>query len=314
MLVLVLLIISCVTVCASSLPEVVLRPWGDANAHDISLQTRIIRLRSISADKFIAELKSAHILEKDAHYIIDKLTNSVWLQADAKILHIISDWQRAVDRAPRQVSIRARIVYIDDNQLRQLGLSVQQTSKQDAGASGGFHIPILHFRDSSTLNAQIDLLQHKGRAKIVASPELLTTKHQVASIASGDEIPYQETTSSGATSATFKKAVMRLAVTPEILSKNYLSLTIALNQDQVSKSLVNGVPAIKTRELKTIVRLHNNQTVVLGGIKQTRSEVSRRGIPILSQIPVLGLLFGQHKNELQQQSLWIILTPHIVSQ
>ena len=146
-----------------------------------------------------------------------------------------------------------------------------------------------------------------------AANELAQGNHAVqVDISSGDEIPYQEKSSMGATSASFKKAVMLLSVTPSVLAGNHLTLSIRLNQDQVSKSLVNGVPLINTRELKTVVRLSNNQTVVLGGIQQTRLEKSHGGIPFLSDIPVLGYLFGRHRDEQQRQSLWIILTPHIV--
>jgi type II secretory pathway component HofQ len=309
----ILLLMLCCNAAFSALPVVVSRPWAQLGADDSAAQTKIFRSQNIAIMSFVAELKKSNILAKDVKYITDQQTNEIWVTADHKTLVDIAHWLKVVDKAPQQISIRARIVYIDNNQLQHLGLTLQQSETNTSSDDDGIHIPILHFHDSAVLDAQIDALKQKGYAKIVASPELLTTNNTEASISSGDEIPYQEKASMGSTSASFKKAVMLLSVTPSVLADNHLTLSIHLNQDQVSKSLVNGVPLINTRELKTVVRLSNNQTVVLGGIQQTRVEKSHGGIPFLSDIPVLGYLFGRRSDEQQRQSLWIILTPHIVS-
>jgi type II secretory pathway component HofQ len=297
----------------SALPNVSVRPWGVVDTDSDQIKFRVFHLKSIGADAFLAELKSAKILDSNAKYALDKQTNSLMISAGEQSLDLAAKWLNSVDKPAQQISIRARIVYIDNNQLQHLGITFNQATKDAAESAGQFQIPVLRLHAALAIDAQLDLLKQEGYAKIVASPELVTTNNSIASISSGDEIPYQEKTSMGSTSATFKKAVMSLAVTPHILSKNNLRLDIKLNQDQVSKALVNGVPLISTRSLSTVVRMQNNQTVVLGGIVQTRLEKNKSGIPVLSDIPVLGYLFGRHRDEQQKQTLWIILTPHIIS-
>ena len=131
-------------------------------------------------------------------------------------------------------------------------------------------------------------------------------------IESGAEVPYQEATSSGATSVSFKKAVLRLQVTPQRMPNNYILLHIALNQDKVSDLTVNGVPAIQTQQITTQVVMKNNETIVLGGILETSRAKQQQGIPIVDKIPMIGELFKHHENRTKQQELLIFITPSMM--
>lgn len=300
------------------MPNVTTRAWGSiANVTDSVkqvMQQRLFRLKYITAKDAAAQMQnSKNIFVKKGNYTIDERNNLLLLRGSAKQLQQTQKWLQTIDRPSQQVLIHAKIVYIDDNCLQRLGLSVlmqqSDSSKQQFETA---RLPLVKLSDLHALSAEIDALSETGHAEVIASPQLLTTNLHAAAIASGEEIPYQQSAGNGVTSSTFKKALMRLQVLPRVLFNKDMLLAIDLNQDQVSHTLINGLPIINTRELKTQVELHDNQTVVLGGIKQYRQQRSRHGIPFLSRIPVLGYLFGRRVNERQKQSLLIIITPRIV--
>ena len=107
--------------------------------------------------------------------------------------------------------------------------------------------------NGSLLDLELAALESEGRGKVISSPKLLTADRQAAYIESGAEIPYQEKTKRGDTSITFKKAVLSLKVTPEIVAEDTVNLLLQLNQDKVSQLTVNGVPVIDTRKIQTQV-------------------------------------------------------------
>ena len=126
------------------------------------------------------------------------------------------------------------------------------------------------------------------------------------------EIPYQESSSSGATSVTFKKAVLSLKITPQIMPHKNILLQIRVNQDKPSKRIVLGVPAISTRQLTTNVRIKTGETVVLGGIYEINSEHDKEQIPYLGRIPIIGWFFKNHSLIKSKRKLLIFVTPRIV--
>lgn len=173
-------------------------------------------------------------------------------------------------------------------------------------------IALARLGDNIMLDLELSALESEGRAELISSPRLITTNQQSAIIESGEEIPYQESTSSGATAVAFKKAVLSLKVTPQITPDNKILMDLKINQDTPSTEKFNGVPAIFTKEIQTNVLVNNGQTIVLGGIyKQDKNKAINR-IPFFGELPVVGVLFRNKQISLKNNELLIFITPKII--
>lgn len=162
------------------------------------------------------------------------------------------------------------------------------------------------------LNLELTALQADGKGKIISSPRVVTADQQPAIIEQGEEIPYQQATSSGATSVQFKKANLKLEVTPQITPDGNIILTVDVAKD--SRGIAVGTSyAIDTKHVKTNVQVENGGTVVLGGIftQEERSNIYK--VPFFGDIPLLGQLFRQTSQLRSQKELLIFITPRIVA-
>ncbi|MCM0043151.1 MAG: type IV pilus secretin PilQ [Burkholderiaceae bacterium] len=162
------------------------------------------------------------------------------------------------------------------------------------------------------LNLELSALQADGKGKIISSPRVVTADQQPAIIEQGEEIPYQQATSSGATSIQFKKANLKLEVTPQITPDGNILLTVDVAKD--SRGIAVGTSyAIDTKHVKTNVQVENGGTVVLGGIFTQDERTNIAKVPLLGDIPGLGALF-RNKSQLRlQKELLIFITPRIVT-
>jgi type IV pilus assembly protein PilQ len=162
------------------------------------------------------------------------------------------------------------------------------------------------------LNLELSALQADGKGKIISSPRVVTADQQPAIIEQGEEIPYQQATSSGATSVQFKKANLKLEVTPQITPDGNIILTVDVAKDSRGIAVANSY-AIDTKHVKTNVQVENGGTVVLGGIftQEERSNIYK--VPFFGDIPVLGQLFRQSSQLRSQKELLIFITPRIVA-
>lgn len=142
------------------------------------------------------------------------------------------------------------------------------------------------------LDLELSALAADGHAEVVARPKVITADKNPALIESGTEIPYQEASSSGATSTSFKDATLALEVTPQITPDDRIIMELNVKQDTVG-AIFNGVPSIDTNQIETQVLVDNGQTVVLGGIFTTDKQFSTTKTPFLGDLPYAGLLFGQ---------------------
>ena len=162
------------------------------------------------------------------------------------------------------------------------------------------------------LNLEISALEADGRGKIVSSPRVITADQVKALIEQGTELPYQTATSSGATAITFRKANLKLEVTPQITPEGSVILDVDVNKDSVGQITTAGF-AIDTKHVQTQVLVENGGTVVIGGIfQQTESNAEQR-VPVLGDIPYLGALFRNSSRSTQRRELLIFLTPKVVS-
>lgn len=180
-----------------------------------------------------------------------------------------------------------------------------------AGTTGKLALAILS--SNYLLDLELSALQTEGRGEVISNPRVITSDQTTARIEQGVEIPFQQATSSGATSITFKKAVLSLEVTPHITPDDRISMDLSVNKDSVGQIFV-GVPSIDTREVQTQVLVDNGQTVVLGGIFEEASNVSKTQVPLLGDLPILGRLFRNDVNTANRNELLIFVTPRTIDQ
>ncbi|MBV1879245.1 MAG: type IV pilus secretin PilQ [Pseudomonadales bacterium] len=161
------------------------------------------------------------------------------------------------------------------------------------------------------LELEISALESEGNAEVIARPKVITADKQEATISSGVEIPYQEASSSGATSVAFKSATLELAVTPQITPDDRIIMDLEVKQDTVG-AVFNGVPSINTNNIKTKVLVNNGETIVLGGIFTTQETSSVTKTPFFGDLPYVGKLFRRTTQSDDKQELLIFITPRLV--
>lgn len=164
------------------------------------------------------------------------------------------------------------------------------------------------------VDMEISAMQSEGLGEIISSPRVLTANGQAAYIKQGKEIPYQEASSSGATTTSFKEAVLMTTVTPQITPNNNVIMDIKVQKDEPDWTRsVNGVPPLDKREVNTKVQVKNGETVVLGGIYEISNVNQLDKIPFLGDIPWIGrALFSKTLKNTQKFELLIFVTPRIV--
>jgi type IV pilus assembly protein PilQ len=319
------LVISLILVITYSLAS---RDPFQAEPDSIYAPSALIKLKYADAE-YISKLISAQnsgFLSSAGTVSADTRTNAIWIKDDTAHLEQIKKFIRDIDQPAGQVEIEARIINADDDFTRELGIkfgTVKGGSDSDKnGISmdtplvqtgiGHFSFAIADLGNDILLDMEISALESEGRGKIISSPKLVTLNRKTAHIESGEDIPYQQRTGEGNTDVAFKKAVLGLKVTPEIVSDTQLMLNISVNQDSVSSITVGDVPAISTREIETQVLVNDGQTIVLGGIYEESNGNKKNKIPYLSDIPLLGWFFTNTVNENRRKELLIFITPRIL--
>ena len=300
------------------------------------------------------------LLSERGTVAIDERTNTLLLQDTAERIADIRRLVAKLDIPIRQVLIESRIVVVNDDFSRDLGVRWGFTGVDDNGdngliavsgnsfgtdqvvqsgldnvAAGGsifpVQVPTLNNRynvnlpvvgpagsfalaildDDYLVDLELTALQAEGNGEVISSPRVITANQKEARIEQGVEIPYQEATSSGATSTQFKSAVLSLTVTPQITPDDRIIMDLLVTKDNVG-AVVNGVPSIDTRSVTTQVLVDNGQTVVLGGIYETeRTEVETK-VPLLGDIPFAGALFRNTQAVSNKSELLIFVTPKIL--
>jgi len=168
------------------------------------------------------------------------------------------------------------------------------------------------------LDLELSALQTEGRGEVVSTPRVITANAKQASIEQGREIPYQQASSSGATTVQFKKAVLSLKVTPQITPDEKVIMDLEVNNDSQGQDVNTGnggtAPSIDTRKVTTQVLVDNGQTVVLGGIYDQQKINSASKVPLLGDIPFLGRAFRFDSSSTSKRELLIFVTPRIISE
>lgn len=292
--------------------ELKLQTASDAAA---PLVTRVWQIHYAKAAEIAIMLQdnTSSILSTRGHVRVDARTNMLCVQDIEEHMIEIDRVIKRFDVPVQQILIEARLASVDHNFERDLGINFSVDPSLKSTNVPRYSLAVAKLADGSLLDVQLTALENEGHGELISSPSLFTSNQQTASIESGEEIPYQEVSLSGGTTVAFKKAVLSLKVTPQILPDNKVLLQLQVNQDKPSKHTVLGVPTINTRQMTTSVLVKNGQTIVLGGIYETNKEEVQQNVPFLGKIPLVGLLFSQQNTLENKRELLIFVTPKIVS-
>ena len=293
---------------------------------------------------------SGSMLSDRGSVSVDNRTNTLLVQDTISRVDEIRNMVKSLDVPVRQVSVEARIVIASDTFGKELGArfgvtkigssgGITSGSSESTGsiasslASGSdvevpglddrlnVNLPVVGAAGSLgfsllakdyLLDLELSALQAESKGDIVSSPRVVTADKKKALIEQGVEIPYLQASSSGATSVSFKKAVLSLEVTPQVTPDEHVIMDLKVNQDTVG-SVYSGVPSINTREINTQVLVDNGQTVVLGGVHEETNNHDTTKVPVLSELPYLGKLFQKNVKSTNKRELLIFVTPKIMN-
>lgn len=283
---------------------------------------------------------SNSLLSSRGSAVIDPATNTLIIKDNQNVIKEFERLIEQLDVPARQVMIEARIVEAKDGFSRALGVKFGYdrkfgSTRVGSGLSGGssttgnifnlapnVNLPaasatssltIVRALSSGALGLELTAMQEQNRGKIISSPRVLTQDRKEATIKAGREIPYQEASSSGATSTSFKEAVLGLTVTPQITPDGNVIMDIKLNKDSVDQGCsVLGTPCISTKELTTRAMVEDGGTIILGGIYEEDNSNTQYKVPLLGDIPVVGNLFRGTKRNNEKNELLIFITPRIM--
>ena len=195
-------------------------------------------------------------------------------------------------------------------------LTSQMVNLPASGLGGvsptSFAISLFSSAANRFLNLEISALEADGKGRVVSSPRVVTADQTKALIEQGTEFPYQQATSSGATSIAFRKAVLKLEVTPQITPEGNIILDLDVNKDSPGTPVEGGM-SINTKRVRTQVLVENGGTVVIGGIFELNERESENKVPLLGDIPVVGNLFKNRVKQAEKQEMLVFITPKMIS-
>ncbi len=346
-----------------------------ASKKDISelapLRTEFLQVNYAKASDLAALLKGSagtSVLSSRGNVAVDERTNTLLLSDSSESISAVRKLVATLDIPVKQVLIESRLVIVNDDFERDLGVRAGLTHTHSNGTNGLFetsgtaaatdtglssaltnlgttgsvnpvgvptgatganrynvNMPVsnpagslafLLLGSDYIVDLELSAAQAEGRGEVVSSPRIITANQKEAIIEQGTEIPYQQSASSGATTISFKKAVLSLKVKPLITPDNRIILDLAVTKDSVGQVVVTSggvnVPAIDTRTLTTQVLVGDGQTVVLGGILETARRDTEKKVPLIGDIPVFGYLFKSTSKVNSKNELLIFVTPKIL--
>ncbi|MDT8386663.1 MAG: type IV pilus secretin PilQ [Thiogranum sp.] len=308
------------------------------------LYSDYIQVNYAKASDLAALLKSSSssLMSERGEVSVDSRTNTLLVQDTADKLEQIRRMVARLDVPIRQVLIESRIVLANNDFAKDLGVrfGISHSSTDDdrflniGGTQGGtvpgsggepllVNLPVLGSTGSigmalgklgsNVLQLELSAMQMEDRGEIISSPRVITSDQQEASIKQGVEIPYLESSSSGAATVSFKEAVLELTVTPQITPDDRIIMDLFVSKDNIGE-IFFGIPSIDTQNVTTRVLVDNGETLVLGGIYEQESGKEVDSVPFFGQLPAVGWLFRTERNVNDKSELLIFVTPKILKQ
>ncbi len=284
---------------------------------------------------------------------IDQRTNKLLVQDTTDNIDVIIALVEELDIPVRQVLIESRVVLATNQFTRELGVKFGISSETTSGSrdiatsgsleaaniftqfgiepqlpdrlnvnlpavsstAGSIGLAIAKLPFGTLLDLELSAAQAEGKSETISSPKVITADQQEAVIESGQEIPYQEASSSGATTVSFKKAVLSLKVTPQITPDDRIVMDLMVSKDAPDfGNLVLGVPPINTNNVETQVLVDNGETIVLGGVYEQTKTKSIDRVPFFGDLPLVGVLFRSKTETNDKQELLIFVTPKLLKE
>jgi type IV pilus assembly protein PilQ len=285
------------------------------------------------------------ILTPRGSAVADRTSNILTVSDVPNKIAIVDDFVKEIDQPTMQVMIEARIVEVNTNEVKDLGIQwggfikgintlttlgglsglglgtftgnnylVDFPGGSSAGSGSGINFGIISPSKTMGLDIQLSAVETMGKGKVITNPKILTLDRKEAKIMQGKSIPIRKFTSEGTVSTEFKDVTMELTVTPSITRQKTLDLKIKIKKEEIDPTLpaIDGVPGTDKKEAYTDVRLQDGETIVIGGLYKINTAKSDTGVPILMNIPILGWLFRHHADNVSTSELLIFITPRIV--
>ncbi len=290
----------------------------------VELETRIIKISNSTSDDIAATTKS--LLTERGQAISDKRSNSIILREVPANMDRVISYVKELDRPAKQIKISTQLLEVFTNDLQELGISwdasgtytktsgvsyaqkAEALTKRNSDVAGRYTINALQKGWSAT--AIVEAIVSNGKGKIIAHPEITTVENAKAKIQLGQKVPIKQFDQSGNVVIKFEEVGTILNVTPHITAENQILMWLKPERSTYQFD-PNGV-IINTSNAETNVIVANGQTAVIGGLT-TQDEVSSEvGVPILKDIPILGMLFKYKQTKNDSRDLVIFVTPTIV--
>ncbi|MBA6114334.1 type IV pilus secretin PilQ [Pseudomonas sp. NC26] len=278
------------------------------------------------AELLLATLADDGILTGRGSLSVDARTNTLVAHQPEERLVELRQLVAQLDVPVRQVAIEARIVEANVDYEKSLGVrwgrqlygEVAQLGKDmfvDLGverATSSVGVGVL--RGGVLLDLELSAMEKSGNGEIISQPKVVTADKETARILKGTEVPYQETTRSGATSVAFREASLSLEVTPQITPGGNVIMTVKVTKDEPDfVNALNDVPPIRKNEVNAKVRVADGETIVIGGVYSTTQNNVVDKVPFLGDLPYVGRLFRRDALQEKKSELLVFLTPRIMS-
>lgn len=278
------------------------------------------------AELLLATLADDGILTGRGSLSVDARTNTLVAHQPEERLAELRQLVAQLDVPVRQVAIEARIVEANVDYEKSLGVrwgrqlygEAAQLGKDmfvDLGverATSSVGVGVL--RGGVLLDLELSAMEKSGNGEIISQPKVVTADKETARILKGTEVPYQETTRSGATSVAFREASLSLEVTPQITPGGNVIMTVKVTKDEPDfVNALNDVPPIRKNEVNAKVRVADGETIVIGGVYSTTQNNVVDKVPFLGDLPYVGRLFRRDALQEKKSELLVFLTPRIMS-
>lgn len=281
---------------------------------------------SALAQLLLATLADDGILTGRGSLSVDARTNTLVAYQPADRLDELRQLVAQLDVPVRQVAIEARIVEASVDYEKSLGVRwggplygervrpgkelFVDLGVERAGSSVGLGV----LRGGILLDLELSAMEKSGNGEIISQPKVVTADKETARILKGTEVPYQETSKSGATSVSFREASLSLEVTPQITPDNKVIMTVKVTKDEPDYvNALNNVPPIRKNEVNAKVRVADGETIVIGGVYSTTQNNVVDKVPFFGDLPYVGRLFRRDVLQEKKSELLVFLTPRIMS-
>ena len=316
------------------------------------LRTELIKVKYANAAEIVGLFSSSGedsdedspggIVSDRGSVIVDERTNSIILTETQTRINQLKSLLDQLDIPVRQVMIEARIVKASDSFKREAGIrwgtageitwgdspnGIQYGSSIEtlgttpaenlivdlgtaSGKTGGIAFGLVN--NDLLLDLELQLFESEGIGETVSRPTIITSDKSTASVNSGSQIPYQSDTGGGATATAFINATVGLTVTPQITPDDRIILELDVTNNSRGDPTPGGPPAIDTESIQTQVIVNDGETLVLGGLYQTRTDLIQLKTPVLGDLPLVGRLFRNSARTNDKDELLIFITPKII--